>query len=83
MASRISQGRFVGFIIILIGISGLIFGIYKIINIRKESNYVNDSQQIEIDLNKIISNVSNIDAKENAIDEFIISYSTRVEWGNN
>jgi len=80
---RISQGRFVGFIIILIGISGLIFGIYKIINIRKEANYINDSQQIEIDLNKIISNVSNIDAKENAIDEFIISYSARVEWGNN
>jgi biopolymer transport protein ExbB len=83
---RIAQGKSIGFIIILIGIIGVAFSIYKLILLRQYSLDAKDDQSLK-SLNhsmiEIISNFNNKDARENALDELIINFSSRVEWGNN
>ena len=83
---RIAQGKSIGFIIILIGIIGVAFSIYKLILLRQYSLDAKDDQSLK-SLNhsmiEIISNSNNKDARENALDELIINFSSRVEWGNN
>ena len=80
---RIAQGKLIGFIIIIIGLSGLGFGVYKVMDLRKHVSYVIQSSKIDDDLKNKISNISSYEAKENAIDEYILSYAAKVEWGNN
>jgi biopolymer transport protein ExbB len=83
---RIAQGKSIGFIIILIGIIGVAFSIYKLILLRQYSLDAKDDQSLK-SLNhsmiEIISNSNNKDARENALDELIINFSSKVEWGNN
>lgn len=47
---------------------------------------VNDegsSQSLSTSMSNIISNTPQKDARENALDELIINFSSKVEWGNN
>lgn len=81
---RIAQGKSIGFIIILIGMIGLAFSIFKIIKLREQSQAIlDDTSDITNKMEDLISNASSIESKENLIDEFIISYSKNIEWGNN
>tara|TARA_Y200000002_G_C22635649_1_gene644517 strand:- start:966 stop:1508 length:543 start_codon:yes stop_codon:yes gene_type:complete len=83
---RIAQGKSIGFIIILIGLIGVAFSIYKytllrqyVIDVKDE----NSSESLTTSMIEIISNSPNKDTKENALDELIINFSSKVEWGNN
>ena len=83
---RIAQGKSIGFIIILIGLIGVAFSIYKytllrqyVIDVKDE----NSSKSLTTSMIEIISSSSNKDTKENALDELIINFSSKVEWGNN
>ena len=83
---RIAQGKSIGFIIILIGLIGVAFSLYKytllrqyVIDVKDE----NSSESLTTSMIEIISNSSNKDTKENALDELIINFSSKVEWGNN
>jgi biopolymer transport protein ExbB len=81
---RIAQGKLVGFIIIIIGLVGLIFSSYKIYLLRNYENAILDkNNSIDSDLKEVIEGASSIGSKENLVDEFIINYSKKIEWGNN
>lgn len=82
---RIAQGKSIGFVIIFIGFIGLVFSIFKIIRLREYSNEVlnNKSDNIPSQMETLIKDGTSRESKENIIDEFIINYSGKIEWGNN
>jgi biopolymer transport protein ExbB len=82
---RIAQGKSIGFVIIFIGFIGLAFSIFKIIKLREYSNEVlNDkADNIPSKMESLIKDGASRESKENIIDEFIINYSSKIEWGNN
>jgi biopolymer transport protein ExbB len=82
---RIAQGKSIGFVIIFIGFIGLVFSIFKIIKLREYSNEVlNDkTDNIPSKMESLIKDGASRESKENIIDEFIINYSSKIEWGNN
>ena len=82
---RIAQGKSIGFVIIFIGFIGLVFSIFKIIKLREYSNEVlNDkADNIPSQMESLIKDGASRESKENIIDEFIINYSSKIEWGNN
>jgi len=82
---RIAQGKSIGFVIIFIGFIGLAFSIFKIIKLREYSNEVlNDkADNIPSQMESLIKDGASRESKENIIDEFIINYSSKIEWGNN
>jgi len=82
---RIAQGKSIGFVIIFIGFIGLAFSIFKIIRLREYSNEVlnNKSDNIPSQMETLIKDGTSRESKENIIDEFIINYSGKIEWGNN
>jgi len=81
---RIAQGKTIGFVIILIGIIGASFSAYKIYRLREYSQEVtNESVGVVHDMTNSIKSNSSRESKENIIDEIIINYSGKIEWGNN
>ena len=81
---RIAQGKSIGFIIILIGISGFIFSIYKIYQLREqEKEIIADNAKVKVDMENSIKDTASYESKENILDEFIINYTGKLEWGAN
>jgi biopolymer transport protein ExbB len=81
---RIAQGKTIGFVIIIIGIIGAAFSAYKIYRLREYSQEVtNESVGVVHDMTNSIKSNSSRESKENIIDEIIINYSGKIEWGNN
>ncbi len=81
---RIAQGKSIGFIIILIGISGFVFSIYKIYQLREqEQEIIADDARVKIEMENSIKNTTSYESKENILDEFIINYTGKLEWGAN
>ena len=79
---RISQGKSIGFIIILIGIIGVVFSVYKLRLLRDYEVEVN-GESISHKISELINKSSSRDSRENSIDELIVNFSSKVEWGNN
>ena len=81
---RIAQGKSIGFIIILIGISGFLFSVYKIYTLREQERViVSDNASVIHEMEDIVKDVTNYESKENTLDEFIINYTGKLEWGAN
>jgi biopolymer transport protein ExbB len=81
---RIAQGKSIGFIIILIGISGFVFSIYKIYQLREqEKEIIADNAKVKLDMENSIKDTASYESKENILDEFIINYTGKLEWGAN
>jgi biopolymer transport protein ExbB len=80
---RIAQGRTIGFIIILIGLVGLIFSAYKIYLLNNHSNNIIENSSIDSNMTNLLKDANSRESKENLIDEYIINYSKDIEWGNN
>ena len=81
---RIAQGKSIGFIIILIGISGFVFSIYKIYQLREQEKEITaDNAKVKVEMENSIKNTSSYESKENILDEFIINYTGKLEWGAN
>ena len=81
---RIAQGKSIGFIIILIGISGFVFSIYKIYQLREqEKEIIADNAKVKVDMENSIKDTTSYESKENILDEFIINYTGKLEWGAN
>ncbi len=81
---RIAQGKSIGFIIILIGISGFVFSIYKIYQLREqEKEIIADDAKVKVAMENSIKDISSYESKENILDEFIINYTGKLEWGAN
>ena len=81
---RIAQGKSIGFIIILIGIIGAAFSAFKIYKLREYTKEVmNESEGVVNEMTNSVESNSSRESKENLIDEIIINYSGKIEWGNN
>ena len=81
---RIAQGKSIGFIIILIGIIGAAFSVFKIYKLREYTKEVmNESEGVVNEMTNSVESNSSRESKENLIDEIIINYSGKIEWGNN
>jgi biopolymer transport protein ExbB len=81
---RIAQGKSIGFIIILIGIIGAAFSAFKIYKLREYTQEVmNESEGVVNEMTNSVESNSSRESKENLIDEIIINYSGKIEWGNN
>jgi len=82
---RIAQGKSIGFVIILVGLFGLVFSAFKILKLREFSKEVHSESKNSISdhMDKLIKPGASRETKENILDEFIINYSSKIEWGNN
>ena len=80
---RIAQGKSIGFIIILIGISGFVFSIYSNLSITRArtTDIIADNARVKIEMENSIKNTTSYESKENILDEFIINYTGKLEWG--
>lgn len=81
---RIAQGKVIGFIIILIGIIGTAFSVFKIYKLREYTDEVmNDTSGVISKMTESVASNSSRESKENIIDEMIINYTGTIEWGSN
>ena len=82
---RIAQGKSIGFIIILIGIFGLTFSVYKLRLLKQyeEETIIESGDSITQKMKNAVNKFSNKESQENSLDEIIINFSSKVEWGNN
>ena len=82
---RIAQGKSIGFIIILIGIFGLAFSVYKLRLLKQyeEETIIESGDSITQKMKNAVNKFSNKESQENSLDEIIINFSSKVEWGNN
>jgi biopolymer transport protein ExbB len=78
---RISQGKSIGYVIILIGLIGLAFSIWKIRELLIRRNELESDQSIIQEMVDRTKNTSSYESKENILDELILNYSASVEKG--
>jgi len=78
---RISQGKSIGYVIILIGLIGLAFSIWKIRELLLRRNELESDQSIIQEMVDRTKNTSSYESKENILDELILNYSASVEKG--
>jgi len=78
---RISQGKSIGYVIILIGLIGLAFSIWKIRELLARRNELESDQSIIQEMVDRTKNTSSYESKENILDELILNYSASVEKG--
>ena len=78
---RISQGKSIGYVIILIGLIGLAFSIWKIRELLARRNELESDQSIIQEMVNRTKNTSSYESKENILDELILNYSASVEKG--
>ena len=82
---RIAQGKLIGFIIVLIGLSGLIFAAYRYYSLFLYSKTISSKEESDI-FNKI-QNISDkskdIDTFERECDEVLLTVNGNLSWGVN
>ena len=79
---RIAQGKAIGFVIILIGLTGLAFSMYKIrFLLLNQEKLESDGDNVVNQMIQKTKDVSNYESKENILDELILNYSSKIEWG--
>mgnify|MGYP001331725087 FL=1 len=82
---RIAQGKLIGFIIVLIGLSGLIFAAYRYYTLYVYSKTISSNQNSDV-FNKIqsISDKSkDVDSFERECDEVLLTVNGNLSWGVN
>jgi len=78
---RISQGKSIGYVIILIGLIGLAFSIWKISTLAQKRTELDSDESIIQEMIAKTKNNTSYESKENILDELILNYSANVEKG--
>jgi biopolymer transport protein ExbB len=82
---RIAQGKLIGFIIVIIGMSGLIFAAYRFYSLSLYANSIKSKSDTDV-FNKI-DNLSqqsqSIDVFEREADEILLTINGNLNWGVN
>jgi len=78
---RISQGKSIGYVIILIGLIGLVFSIWKIRELLHRRAELDSDDSIVNSMIEKTKNATSYESKENILDELILNYSSSVEKG--
>lgn len=82
---RIAQGKLIGFIIVLIGFSGLIFAAYRYYTLYVYSKTISSNEHSDV-FNKIQSisnNAKDVDTFERECDEVLLTVNGNLSWGVN
>ena len=82
---RIAQGKLIGFIIVLIGLSGLIFAAYRYYTLYVYSKSISSNENSDV-FNKIQSisnNAKDVDTFERECDEVLLTVNGNLSWGVN
>ena len=82
---RIAQGKLIGFIIVLIGLSGLIFAAYRYYTLYAYSKTISSNENSDV-FNKIQSisnNAKDVDTFERECDEVLLTVNGNLSWGVN
>ena len=82
---RIAQGKLIGFIIVIIGISGLIFAGYRYYSLYQYSKTIssNDDNDVFNKIQSISNNTRDIEAFERECDEVLLSVNGNLSFGVN
>ena len=78
---RISQGKSIGYVIILIGLVGLLFSIWKIRELLQRKAELESDDSIIQSMVEKTKDATSYESKENILDELILNYSSSVEKG--
>ena len=82
---RIAQGKLIGFIIVLIGLSGLVFAAYRYYTLYIYSKSISSNENADV-FNKIQSisdNAKDVDTFERECDEVLLTVNGNLSWGVN
>ena len=82
---RIAQGKLIGFIIVIIGLSGLIFAAYRYYKLYIYSKTISSNENSDV-FNKIQSisdNANDVDTFERECDEVLLTVNGNLSWGVN
>ena len=82
---RIAQGKLIGFIIVIIGFSGLIFAAYRYYTLYIYSKTISSNENSDV-FNKIQSisdNAKDVDTFERECDEVLLTVNGNLSWGVN
>ena len=82
---RIAQGKLIGFIIVIIGLSGLIFAAYRYYTLYIYSKTISSNENSDV-FNKIQSisdNANDVDTFERECDEVLLTVNGNLSWGVN
>ncbi len=82
---RIAQGKLIGFIIVIIGFSGLIFAAYRYYTLYIYSKTISSNENLDV-FNKIQSisdNAKDVDTFERECDEVLLTVNGNLSWGVN
>ena len=82
---RIAQGKLIGFIIVVIGLSGLIFAAYRYYTLYIYSKTISSNENSDV-FNKIQSisdNAKDVDTFERECDEVLLTVNGNLSWGVN
>ena len=82
---RIAQGKLIGFIIVVIGISGLIFAGYRYYSLYKYSKTIssNDDNDVFNKIDSISNNTPDVEAFERECDEVLLAGNGNLSFGVN
>ena len=82
---RIAQGKLIGFIIVLIGLSGLIFAAYRYYSLYIYSKTISSKEEADIfnKIQNISDNSKDIDSFERECDEVLLTVNGNLSWGVN
>ena len=82
---RIAQGKLIGFIIVIIGLSGLIFAAYRYYTLYIYSKTISSNENSDV-FNKIQSisdNAKDVETFERECDEVLLTVNGNLSWGVN
>ena len=82
---RIAQGKLIGFIIVLIGLSGLIFAAYRYYTLYVYSKTIssNENSAVYNKIQSISDNAKDVDTFERECDEVLLTVNGNLSWGVN
>ena len=82
---RIAQGKLIGFIIVMIGISGLIFAAYRFYSLNVYANSIKSKSETDVfnKIDNLSQKTESIDVFEREADEILLTINGNLNWGVN
>lgn len=82
---RVAQGKLIGFIIVVIGLSGLIFAAYRYYSLNLYANSIKSKSEADVfnQINNLSTKSTTIDTFERECDEILLTINGNLNWGVN
>lgn len=82
---RVAQGKLIGFIIVVIGLSGLIFAAYRYYSLNLYANSIKSKSEADVfnQIDNLSTKSTTIDTFERECDEILLTINGNLNWGVN